>query len=1030
MLTIRLFGAPEVLQDGKVVHINRRKSRALLYYLAAQVQPVQRAQMLEMFWIDLPRPKALQSQRTTLYGLRRALGEAVQIEDDQIQLQSGVDVDARRFHSQLVSLEMDTQELVNLVDLYRGDFLEGFSVPDSQAFEDWLMIERERFRRLAIRALSALSKRHEENNDFHAAITALDRALGFDALQEDLHRERIRVLYRSGDRPGAIRHYDHLRRMLDEEMGMPPMKETRDLYDALVNDRLDVNWSPSSAVIHRPAPLARSREMMEQIPFTGRQSELRRLHERLGPGKLVLIEGEPGIGKTRLAQEYLRSYPTFVMTVAARELEHALPYLPWIEGFRSLFHLQNWPRIQQSLRANLLTVWWRELVRLVPELGGQMQDLPQDYREPDEARLWEGIHQFLRQLVNQQPLLIFLDDLHWADAASLGLLGYLVRQDDIQRISYLATSRDIQPGSPEAALVQSLGRSERLERFMLERFTKSDLSVIAQSLAPDYVYPFTEWLQRNSEGNPYILNELIRHLKSAQILKSGGQIDLSALSTTPLVPKTVYLLIQGRLEQLSDQARRFLDAAVAAGREFELEIVARAAALSDEAAMEAASELEVAGLILPQAGMHYIFDHSLIMEVAYQEIGEPRHRLLHRRLAEALEASLSRRQLDELAGELAAHFIEGNAVKRAAPYAFRAGEQAARLAAWHEAIDFFHQALLGFEDENRFPVLMALGQAYMASGALQQASDAYQQALDLATARDNREQMDRAALALGRAFLTQGRYQDTIVLARQVLEDGLAINAVSAEFTWGTALSLEGAHLEEAARHLRLAQDLCCGMTDSESLNQINQARILFELGGIAAQRGDLTEAIDLYRQVMELACDSGDDGVMWCVLAHNNLAYHLHLTEDSSALVYVETGLSMAQANGQFELLPYLYSTIGEIALDQAGDYQAAGEYFRHGLQLAERFAMEERIAGLTANLGRLDLKRGNIDKAVHHLSVALQKAEDLGTRHQWAQIQLWLAPLLPADERRERLRLVREFAEPGGRKTLLDQIEQIELL
>ena len=469
---------------------------------------------------------------------------------------------------------------------------------------------------------------------------------------------------------------------------------------------------------------------------------------------------------------------------------------------------------------------------------------------------------------------------------------------------------------------------------------------------------------------------------------------------------------------------------MAAGREFELEIVARAAALSDQASLEAASELEDAGLILPQAGMQYAFDHSLIMEVAYQEVGEPRHRLMHRRLAEALEASLSRRQLDELAGELATHFIEGNAIKRAAPYAFRAGEQAARLAAWHDAIDFFHQALLGFEQENRFPVLMALGQANLASGALQQAAEAYQQALDIASGRGNREQMDQAALALGRAFLTQGRYQDTIALARQVREDGLPINAVSAEFTWGTALSLEGAHLEEAAIHLRQAQDLCCATMDTEPINQVNQARILFELGGISAQRGDLPEAIDLYRQVKELACNTGDDGVMWCVLANNNLAYHLHLTGDLSALEYAETGLSLAQANGLFELLPYLYSTLGEIALGQDGDLQVSGEYFRLGLGLAERFVMEERIAGLTANLGRLELKRGNRDKAIDLLSVALAKAQSLGTRHQWAQIQLWLAPLLPADERRERLSQVREFAESGGRKILLEQIKQIETL
>ena len=137
--------------------------------------------------------------------------------------------------------------------------------------------------------------------------------------------------------------------------------------------------------------------------------------------------------------------------------------------------------------------------------------------------------------------------------------------------------------------------------------------------------------------------------------------------------------------------------------------------------------------------------------------------------------------------------MEGKALERAAPYAFRAGKQAARLAAWHEAVDFYQQALLGFEGKERFPTLMALGQALTASGALAQATRIYQEAYALASAFQDREQMDRAALAMGEALLPQSRYQEAIDMARQVRETGLPDNAVIAEFTWGTALSLEGA---------------------------------------------------------------------------------------------------------------------------------------------------------------------------------------------------------------------------------------------
>lgn len=1030
MLKIQLLGPPAVWHNGTAVKINRRKSRAILYYTAAQSLPVTRAQLLEMFWIDLPRSQALQTLRATLYGLRKALGDDIQVEDEQIALQTNVDVDTRRFQAGFKLIPPDLSELASLIELYRGDLLEGFTLPDSQAFEDWLLIEREHLRRLAIRGYSGLSKGYEAIGDFYNALSALDRALAFDSLQEDIHRERIRVLYQSGDRTGAIRHYDYLRKLLDDELGVPPMKETRDLYDDLINDRLIATPRNQPQAVHLGTPPQKIREIAGQIPFTGRQLELELVQEKLAPGRLLLIEGEPGVGKTRLAHEFMKKSGSLVITSTARELEQTIPYLPWRDGLRGLSTLPEWLQIHPSIQAGLLPVWWRELIRLVPSLAGTKTAASPDDQVPDAGRLWEGIHQFFRVLAAKRPVLIFLDDLQWSDAASLGLLGYLVRQEDMANIGFLATTRSILPGSVEEGLVQNLAINQRIIQIPLDRLDKEAVAVIAQRITPNYVYPFAEWLQRNSEGNPFILNELIRHLERNNILKPGGQIDLTALSASPLVPKSVYLLIQSRLGRLSDQARRFLDAAVAAGRNFDLDIVARAAALSDDAAMNAAYELENAGLIRPGDGLYYSFDHSLTMEVAYQMVGEPRHRLMHRRVAEALEANLPRSQSEDMAAEIAGHFVEGNAIQRAAPYAFRAGKQAAHLAAWHAAIEFYRQALLGMDGKDRFPVLMALGQAYLASGGLTQASGTFLEAYDLASLLQDRGGMDSAALAQGQALLPQSRYAEAIALARQVRDSGLPVNAITAEFIWGTALSLEGEHLDDAVEHLQAAQALCSVAENVGTANRINQARILFELGGIAAQRGDLTQALTAYRQAIEIACSSGGEGTMYCVLAHNNLAYHLLLSNDPSAQQYAEMGLKKAHEYGLLELLPYLYSTLGEIALDQAGDDQTAAEYFQQGLTLAERFSMEERIIGLTANLGRVALKRGQEELAKNHLISALQKAEQLGTRHQWAQIQLWLAPLLPSDERRERLVKVKEFAQEGGRQGLLAQIQRLEEL
>src|SRR6185436_12160305 len=192
-----------------------------------------------------------------------------------------------------------------------------------------------------------------------------------------------------------------------------------------------------------------------------------------------------------------------------------------------------------------------------------------------------------------------------------------------------------------------------------------------------------------------------------KLLRPDGTLNLSALSETPVVPHSVYSLIQSRLAPLSDAARRVLDVAVAVGREFDLDIVARASGLSESAVLDALDELRAIALVTPidaadgqHYGLRYGFDHTLTMEVAYREIGEARHRLTHRHIAEALE-QLHAHDLDAVAGLLASHFAEGNAPDRAAQYGLRAGRRAAELAAWTEAIAFYEMALAGMENGRR-----------------------------------------------------------------------------------------------------------------------------------------------------------------------------------------------------------------------------------------------------------------------------------------------------------------------------------------
>ncbi len=1024
MLTILLLGPPQILRDGVPVVLPRRRSRALVYYLAAQGAPVSREHLIALLWPEHERSAAQQLLRTTLHGVRRALGAGI-VGDETLAVAADSDVDYRALAAVVAAPAADEAALAAAVARYRDDLLSGFSLPDAEPFAAWLAAERERAHLLVVRGLTRLARAAEQRGDYAAALAALDRALAFDPLQEDLQRDAIRLHYLAGDRVGAIRRYEHLRDLLDAELGVPPMSETRALYDAVVTDTLLVDH-PAMTGGAPPLlqPPAASQEAAA-LPFTGRERELATL-AAVGPGRLALIEGEAGIGKTRLAAEVLARHAAhggLTLSGAARELEQGLPYQPWVGILRDLLARPDWPALRARL--GLAPLWLGEVARLLPELAlGEAMGTPAP--PPDEARLWEGVTRLLIALAGRTPLLLLLDDLHWADASSLGLLGYLLRRLGDAPLRVVATARPVERRAPLSVLLSALTREGRVERVSLHRLSAAETERLARALSPHDAARLAAWLQHSAEGNPYIIDELVRHARASGLLDATGHLS-PALPAEPVVPTTVYSLIEARLARLSDEARRVLDAAVAAGRVFAFEVVARAAGVSEAAALDALDELRAARLVEPLPDGRFQFDHSLTMEVAYREVGEPRHRALHRRLAETLE-TLHRDRLDEEAGLIAWHFAEGGAPERAAAYALRAGRRAASVAAWAEAVNFYEQALAGASPARRPAVLTALGEALLLGGEAARAAERFREVLALT--REPGEAR-RTRLNLARALVPQGRYAEVIDLVRGLEQTGPLEERSAALFLWGTALSLEGADLAEATLRLHEAERLVLAQP---APNPAALAQVRFELGSVAAQQGDMPRAIAHYREALAVADEAAADpnalegALTWRILARNNLAYHLHLLgDDDAASRYAAEGLRLAEERGALGLQPYLRSTSGEIAMAR-GELASAEAHFSTGLALAERLDVPERVAGISANLGLLALRRGQPALAIHHLSAALARADALGTRHLAAQIRLWLAPLLPPAEARIALAEARAIAESGGRRRLLAEIAQVE--
>jgi tetratricopeptide (TPR) repeat protein len=492
------------------------------------------------------------------------------------------------------------------------------------------------------------------------------------------------------------------------------------------------------------------------------------------------------------------------------------------------------------------------------------------------------------------------------------------------------------------------------------------------------------------------------------------------------LPATIQNLIESRLLRLSENARQVLHIAAIIGHEFEFELVQRVASLPESDTLDAIEELQATHLIRSLRGDQMAFDHSLTMQVALQDMSATRLRSYHRRVAEALE-TIHREQLDPVSGLIAQHFLDGNLPARAASYAFRAGQAAANLAAWTEAIAFYDQALTLETDEvRRAAIFLERGEARFHKGDFAQSSEDYRRAVDLAQAKQNWSLVEAAHLALNRSLLPQVRFAEAIALGKELRESGPPQLLMCAELIWGTGLSVESAHPVEAEAHLREAERLF--HQQSEYSGPITLTQINYQLAATVGQQGKSREAIELYREALDMSeHGKGKLDILRNIMLYNNLAYHLHLVGDPSAADYVRAGIKLAQEKGSLTHLPYLYSTSGEIAL-AGNDLDGAEKYFRDGLSLAEQVPVPERIAGLNANLGLVARKRGKNDLARERLQTALELAVELGSHHLVVRIRIWLAPLLSPAEAHLCLDEARTLAEKDGLQGLLEEITAVE--
>ncbi|HEY2201541.1 MAG TPA: BTAD domain-containing putative transcriptional regulator, partial [Solirubrobacteraceae bacterium] len=545
--------------------------------------------------------------------------------------------------------------------------------------------------------LEALEERIEAELSLgrHAALVGeLEALVTAEPMRERLRGQLVLALYRCGRQADALTVYRDGRRELVEELGIEPGRALRELHQAILEQDPRLDLSGRTEIVptvsdSRPAGV-----------FVGRERELSELVVALddaisGQGRLVLLTGEPGIGKSRLGEELAgraRAVGAHVLSGRCWEAGGAPAYWPWVQMMRAYASGTDADLLRRQLGAS-----GGELATLVPELRERCPEFPDPRSSEAEGarvRLFDAAVSLLTSAAQTRPLLLLLDDLHAADEPSLLLLRFLARELSKSRMLVLGAYRNVDPTvrDPLSATLAELAREPVTRRIELVGLDESEVAEYIgwiASTAPDR--SVVAAVHAETDGNPFFIGEVTR------LLLKEGALEGTGAPARIRVPLSVSDVIGRRLERLSADCRRVLSVASVFGREFPIQAVARFSDLSDRHLLEVLDEAMAERILgaVPDAPGHLRFAHALIRDTLYEDLTHARRVRLHERAGEVLEAVYGD-ALESHLTEVAHHFAEavptGN-VQRAVAYARRAGDRAARLLAFEEAARLYRLAL-------------------------------------------------------------------------------------------------------------------------------------------------------------------------------------------------------------------------------------------------------------------------------------------------------------------------------------------------
>ena len=731
----RILGPLEVLLDGRPVPLTRPKQRALLLALLLRANEVVSVDSLvDALWGERPPATALVALQGHVSQVRKLLppeslvtrppGYLLRVEPEW--------VDAHRFER----LRAQAREALDAGDapaaaaslrealaLWRGSPLSDL------ADGSLLRAEAGRLEELRVAAVEERIEADLAAGRDSDLVPELESLVQTSPFRERLRGQLMLALYRAGRQADALQAYADARQALVEELGIEPGPDLQRLQQQVL----------------RQDPLLRQPEPQPALGLiVGRAAELSELraavHAALGGrGRLVLLEGAPGIGKTRLAEEieaHAKAQGAATLWGRSYEGDAEPPYWPWVQVLREL------PDTHVAGRAAGLVA------------GGVEEEIVD--AERDRFRIFEDVWSSIRARAKEQPLVLVLEDLHWADPASLLVLLFAARNMRDANVLVVGTYReeDLDRTHPLTPIVGDLRRERLCDRIHLDGLGPDDVGALVEALAGDAGGKLAATLHADTGGNPFFVREIVEHLVETGHIGEGtapGELD---------IPDSVREVVGRRLTRLSDACRELLTLASVLG-EFSETVAARILGVDRADVLARLDEATVAGVLVETGLGRYAFSHALVRETLAVQLDTLTRLELHRRAGETLEEMYGN-DLEPHLGELAHHFFEaarGGDVRKAIDYCRRAAEHDTAQLAYEQAAQRLARALQLLEIEEsaspreRCELLLTLGDAYWRSSSFRKARRTFREAAELARAHGPADALARSAIGYaGGAF--------------------------------------------------------------------------------------------------------------------------------------------------------------------------------------------------------------------------------------------------------------------------------------